>query len=197
MISRTASRAAAAASALVLLAAVTGGCGEAETTAAGAAQQAPEEAFREGLFEELNGLSYKVFITRQINNRDPEDRGYFQGPDAPPGSTYYGVFLQVCNMEKEPLRAASDFKVVDTLGNEFEPTSVPVTNIFAYRPSTVRPDGCIPDQTSVAAQAPTGGALLLFLLPLEASENRPLELEISDGFDAEGEPRTLSFELDI
>jgi hypothetical protein len=193
----TVSRAAAAALLLLVLAGVGVGCGQAEPTAGGQLQEGAEEAFREGLFEELDGLSYKVFITRQLNESDPEDRGYFQAADAGPGQIYYGVFIQVCNMEEEPLRAAGDFKMVDTQENEFRPVALPMTNVFAYRPKTIRPDGCIPDQTSVVAQSPAGGALLLFRVPLETTENRPLVLEIQDGFDAEGEPRTLSFELDI
>ena len=182
---------------LVVLALVIAGCGEAEPTAGGQLQEGSEEAFREGLFEELNGLSYKVFITRQLNERDSEDHAYFQGGDPPPGFIDYGVFIEVCNMEEEPLRSASDFTMVDTQEDEFEPKELPVTNIFAFRPGTILPDECVPDQASIPAQSPTGGALLLFRIPVEVTENRPLVLRIQDGFDAEGEPQTLSFELDI
>jgi hypothetical protein len=38
----------------------------------------------------------------------------------------------------------------------------------------------------------------MFELPLKATENRPLELEIFDGFDvSEGRSNELRFELDI
>ncbi len=197
MASRTVSRATAVLGlVLVLLAAGCAGSDEAGQVTGGGEQHG-EGAFREGLFEELNGLSYKVFITRQLNRSDPEDRGYFQGPDAPPGTTYYGVFIQVCNMEDEPLDSARSFRVIDTLDNEFGPMPLPRTNVFAYRPATIRPGGCLPDASSVPAQAPTGGTLLVYRVPLETVENRPLNLEIQDGYDAEGRPRTLRFELDI
>jgi hypothetical protein len=197
MARRTPSRALATAlSGLLLL--VGAGCGGEEAGQnTGGGEQQGEGPIREGLFHELNGLQYKVFLTRQLNQMDPEDRAYFQGPEPPPGSTYYGVFIQVCNMGEEPRRSADAFKIVDTLGNEFEPVPLPRTNVFAYRPSVLRPGGCTPDEASVPAQAPIGGVLLLYRLPLEAAENRPLELEVQGGFDAEGKPELLAFELDI
>jgi hypothetical protein len=201
---RTVSRAAASALCLLALGGAVSGCAllQGRETGGGsleleAGKEAGEEAFREGLFEELNGLSYKVLITRQLNRSDPEDRGYVVGPEAPPGQIQYGVFLQVCNMGEETLRASRSLTMVDTLGNEFEPVELPETNIFAYRPAPVRPGGCIPDEASVAAQSPTGGALVLYQIPLETIENRPLEMEVQDGYDAEGQPRAITFELDI
>ena len=41
-----------------------------------------------------------------------------------------------------------------------------------------RPNECIPEAGSVAQLGPTAGSMLLFRLPLENTENRPLELEI-------------------
>lgn len=192
------SRALAAGLAGLALTGIGAGCGGGgQATGGEAAGQASPEAVREGLFEELVGLEYKVFITRQLNQRDPEDRAYFQGPEPPPGSTYYGVFIQVCNDGEEPQRSARSFKITDTQGNEFSPTPLPASNVFGYRPSVVAPDSCIPDAASIPGQAPTGGALVLFQLPLEATENRPLELEVTSGYSAEGEPRMQAFELDI
>lgn len=174
------------------------GCGGGQsTTGEATGQPRSEEAVREGLFHELVGLEYKVFITRQLNQRDPEDKAYFQGPEPPPGSTYYGVFIQVCNGGEQPQRSARSFKILDTQGNEYSPTPLPASNTFAYSSSVVAPDSCIPDAASIAGQAPTGGALVLFELPLEATENRPLELEVTNGYSAEGEPRMQAFELDI
>jgi len=54
------------------------------------------------------------------------------------------------------------------------------------------PDECIPEEGSVAQLGPTAGSMLLFRLPLENTEYRPLELEIQ----GEGEDH-LTFELDI
>lgn len=166
--------------------------------AAGCEEGAEKEPAREGIAVELGGLEYNVYITRQLNLRDAEDRGYYRGPDAPPGSAYYGVFLKVCNTGADARPAAADFKVVDTQGNEFEPVELARDNLFAYRPRELAPDDCIPESGSIADSAPTAGALLLFRLPLDAAENRPLELEIRGPLDAlAGKRAEKRIELDI
>jgi hypothetical protein len=68
---------------------------------------------------------------------------------------------------------------------------LPPTNVFAYRARPLEKGDCIPASGSAASTAPTSGALLVFRLPVAATENRPLELSISVG----GETR--KFELDI
>lgn len=158
-----------------------------------------EEPHREGLALPLEGVTYNVFITRQLNLQDVEDKGYTEGvPEAPPGSTYYGVFLEACNVTEESLETTDSFRIVDTAGNEFEPLELEPENPFAYQPVALEPDECTPAEGSVASAAPTSGALLIFEVPLTSVENRPLELEVLDGFDAaEGEPESLAFELDI
>ena len=177
----------ATAAALIALAVVGLACGE---------EEGPK---REGLATELGGLQYNVFITRQLNLRDAEDASYFKGPDAEKGGTYYGVFLRACNEGDEPAQAASSFKIVDTIGDEFEPVSQPAGNPFAYRARMLGPQECIPDPASPAAFAPTGGALLVFRLPVSAGENRPLELEIEgpSGTAVVGGEHKIAFELDI
>ena len=64
-------------------------------------------------------------------------------------------------------------------------------NNFLYEPTVLDPDQCIPEAGSVAQLGPSAGTMLLFRLPLQNTENRPLELEI------EGEEGTLTFELDL
>jgi hypothetical protein len=183
-------RASAAIACLLALLPIAGvaGCGEEEG-----------EPAREGLALTLEGITYNVFITRQVNLQDVEDRGYTEGvPEAPPESTYYGVFLEACNVSEEPLRSASTFRIVDGQENEFEPLDLDPGNPFAYAPTTLPPGECIPAEGSVASSSPTAGVLLMFELPLEAVENQPLELEILDGFDVtEGKPNELVIELDI
>lgn len=159
-----------------------------------------EEARREGLALELDGVTYNVLITRQLNLNDVEDRGYAELPPAPPGSTYYGVFLQACNVSDPgvPLRTASNLQIVTTQEEEFEPVALQSGNPFAYEPVTLEPDQCIPEVGSVASEGPTAGALVVFELPIEATEDRPLELVVKRGYDLQaGEPRELLFELDI
>lgn len=174
-----------------LAAAVYTGCGDDDDGNGGEAEAA--ETFREGLREELRGLEYNVFLTRQLNFSLPSDEHYYDGPPAPKGSSHYGVFIEVCNRaeEGEARPAATDFRIVDTQGNEFRPVELPEDNAFAYQPKLLAPRECIPAKGSISQLGPTGGALLLFELPIEAAENRPLVLQIRQG----GEQ--INFELDI
>ncbi|HEV2874630.1 MAG TPA: hypothetical protein VGW14_05720 [Thermoleophilaceae bacterium] len=150
-----------------------------------------DEPAREGLALELDDITYNVFITRQLNPRVPPDGAYVTD-EAPPGETLYGVFIQVCNHSDEAHETVSDFVVKDNQENEFEPEELPEDNAFAYSPRTLDPDECIPQAGSVAQLGPSAGSMLLFQLPLQTTENRPLELEM------EGESgETLTFELDI
>jgi hypothetical protein len=158
---------------------------------AGCGERDKEEPLREGLDAKVNDVVYTVFITRELNIRDVEDRAYYAGPEAPPGSALYGVFLQVCNQADTFRSTVREFRVVDAQGAVFEPLPVPASNLFAYRPRNLQPGGCIPPKGSIPADSATGGAMLLFQLPLEATENRPLELEI------EGEGEGERVELDI
>jgi hypothetical protein len=137
------------------------------------------------------------------------------GTDAPPQLTpeervqrcptnLFGVFIQVCNetsdgapkpareaTEVEGREFAGDFEIEDAQGNKFEPIVLPETNVFAYRARPLKKGDCIPASGSAASQTSAGGALLVFRIPVAATENRPLELSISHG----GETR--KFELDI
>lgn len=157
-------------------------------------KEEPEEgeALREGLAVKVGGIEYTVYITRELNPALPDDGGYWQGEEAKPGSALYGVFLQACNrsdddddLEDDMYEATEDFTVVDTQGNEYEPLEPDEDNVFHYRAASLEPGACIPEVGSLAQTAPTAGALLPFELPLEAGENRPLELEIhADGEEA-------------
>ncbi len=158
------------------------------------------EPVREGLGIDVGGLTYNVYITRQLNLRDVEDRTYYKGAEAPPGSAYYGVFLVVCNdHENGPTIApAREFKIVDAQENKFDPVPLPTSNDFAYRPVPLKHKACNPARGSVPAQGPTGGTMLLFKLPTKNAENRPLELEIQGPFDpSTGKTPVRHVELDI
>ena len=152
----------------------------------------PEEeegaAKREGLAVRVGDIEYTVYITRELNPSLPDDRGYWQGDEARPGFALYGVFLQACNrsddddeLEDGTYEATDDFVVIDTQGNEYEPLEVDEENVFHYHATALEAGECIPQLGSLAQQGPTAGAMLPFEFPLEAGENRPLELEIRDG----------------
>ena len=177
--------AAAAACALVVAAAgVLAGCGE---------KGHEKNPTREGLALPLGGIEYNVFITRQLNTKIPPDNAYYNGPQAPRGETFYGVFLQACNKGKEPRRTTDRFEIVDNQGNKFEPIELPEENPFAYESRRLNPQECIPQSGSVAQQGPAAGSMLLYRLPLGVTENRPLELEIHGSTSTEKH----TVELDI
>jgi hypothetical protein len=146
---------------------------------------------REGIEVRIGGLDYNVYITRLLNLKDPEDRDYYRGREAPPGQQLVGVFLRVCNNEDEPARAVEEFEVVDTQENHYKPLEVPPDNLFAYRSRELAKDDCIPEAGSAAASSPVGGSLLIFQMPNSALENRPLELDIH----GPGEPRHIELDL--
>lgn len=178
--------------ALVLLSlGVFAGCGKSSNK--------PGETVREGLSTPLGGLRYTVFLTRQLNLKNEEDRGYLPTrEEAPPGKGLYGVFLEACNKGDKPAVASSSFYIEDTQGNRFEPEGLGSDNPFAYQGGEVPPKNCRPAVGSLAQQGPTSGAMLLFELPLAATENRPLELHIEGPFDAaQGKPSEATIVLDI
>ena len=163
---------------------------------AGCKSSRPEGVAREGLNEDVAGLDYNVYITRELNLRDSEDRDYYRGPEAPPGFALYGVFIQVCNHGHGYKVPDTKFVVEDNQGNRYEPLPLPKDNVFAYRPRRLSSEACIPEAGSAAASGPTAGSLLLFQFPLSSLENRPLELKIEAPPGAE-KPRETTIELDI
>ena len=174
---------------LLCLAALAGGltaCGTKDE------EQGVDEPAREGLALELGGVDYNVFITRQLNIKIPPDDAYFDGSEPAPDETLYGVFIQVCNHSGDTHQTVDSFSIKDNQGNEFEPEELPEDNHFAYHPSELLPKECIPEAGGVAQLGPSAGSMLLFRLPLENTEYRPLELEIR----GEGDEH-LTFELDI
>jgi hypothetical protein len=182
---------------LVLLACLLAALG---ALVAGCENPREHEAAREGLPEELGHLEYNVYITRELNLRDVEDKGYYNGPEAPPGFALYGVWLVACNENDSgpDWTAASQFVIEDNQGNEYRPLPVEPDNVFAYRARPVEPGGCIPAAGSLASSSPTNGALLIFELPLQALENRPLQLIIeSPPLGPEQEREEGRVELDV
>ena len=152
---------------------------------------------------ESGDVSYNVQITRFLNPDDPEDQGYLVGQPRPePGHAYLGVFITIENEGDEAVEVPSEFTVTDTQGTEHEP--IPSTSTYALQipglepdqtesltasdedqevtedlqPLEVPADGEIPIPDTTAAEGVIGGALLLFDVEGEVTENRPLELEI-------------------
>jgi predicted small secreted protein len=183
-------RAAGALAALVLAATALSACGK--THKAG-------EPVREGLSTPLGGLHYTVFLTRQLNLKDPEDSGYVPGvKEAAPGRGLFAVFIQGCNTGPHVKQAvgAGAFTIEDAEGDMFHPVNLPAARYpFLWHGGPVAGQNCEPMRGSLAQQGPTSGAIVLFNLPLAATENRPLTLHIRG--PAGGTPPQAQVILDI
>lgn len=135
----------------------------------------------EGVYVTVADLTYQVQISRVLNPADIEDQSYLKGVGpgvTPPAAdeNWFAVFMRVSNPTGERLEPTSQFSIVDTQDNKFEP--LPVDNPFAYRPSMLRASQIYPDQNSVAGQGVIQGSMILFKVKIASLQNRPLELKI-------------------
>jgi hypothetical protein len=141
---------------------------------------APENANQvtEGQGIKLGDLLYNVQITRILNPADQEDKAYLAGQPAPgPDQYYLGVFMRVDNEGDTSAQVASDFKVVDTVGDTFDP--LPSKSLFALKlGGSVGPGDQLPQGETTAANGPIQGAMVLFRIDGSAIQDRPLTLEI-------------------
>lgn len=140
----------------------------------------------EGAPVELGELHYNVTFSRYLNPSDPEDAPLLEGqPEAPQGESYFGVFLEVQNDSDEAQPLPETFTITDTDDQEFEVKES--ESIFAFPfGGTVESEEQIPVLDSPAQLGPIEGSVAIFLLPEEASENRPLILRIPGHEDEEG-----------
>lgn len=141
----------------------------------------------EGIYLTVGDLKYQVQISRVLNPYDLEDREYlYQVPQADSrlgkGNEWFGVFIRVQNKNNDgpPLRTASQFRVEDTTGAEFQPIAQsPELNPHFYSQQTLAAGEIFPDLDTTAGSSTTQGALLLFKIPTRRLENRPLLLHIT------------------
>ena len=135
----------------------------------------------EGQSVELGELKYNVTFSRYLNPNDSEDEAYLVGqPEAPKGESYFGIFLEVQNESDEPQVLPSAVKITDVDDNEYE--VLESESIFALPfDGEVEAEEQVPKLDTTAQLGAIEGSLALFLLPEEASENRPLTLHIPGG----------------
>jgi hypothetical protein len=135
----------------------------------------------EGVPIQLGDLKVNVQETRSLNPSQPDDKEYLEGQQVPPphGKFYLGVFLTAENTGDNPvtLPTNAQMSVVDTTGAAYQ--SIPSHTDFAAPLGTVLGPGAgIPMPGTAAANGPTQGALVLFLVDDSLNENRPPKLEI-------------------
>jgi hypothetical protein len=133
----------------------------------------------EGEPVELGELNYNVIFSRFLNPNDNEDAAYLVGqPPAPEGSSYFGVFFEVQNESDEPQTLTDSLTITDAGHQTFD--ALPSESLYALPfGGEVEPQEQIPVLDSTPQQGPIEGSVAIFLLPAEASENRPLTMEIS------------------
>jgi hypothetical protein len=141
----------------------------------------------EGESVKLGDLQFTVIFSRYLNPNDSEDAAYLVGqPPAPNGSTYFGVFFLIQNESNDPQTLPSTLTITDAADKKYD--VIPSESLYALPfGGEVESQEQIPVLDSTPQQGPIEGSLSLFLLPAEASDNRPLTLHIpgASGEDAE------------
>jgi hypothetical protein len=148
---------------------------------------------------DVGPLIYQVQLSRQLSPFDTEDATYLQGLGPAerrlaPGQEWLGVFIQVYNNNSAAAPAATSMTVTDTQGDTYSPLAPNETNPFAYRGGAVPAKGRLPVPDSIASDAPTQGALLLYKIQTVSLDNRPLHLKIVSPTNPQ---ETASAELDV
>jgi hypothetical protein len=148
---------------------------------------------------DVGPLTYEVQLSRQLSPFDTEDAPYLRGLTAAQSALtseqeWFGVFVQVYNHSSAAHPAATALTISDTQGNVYSPLATGAANQFTYRAATLPAKGMLPILDSVAAAAPTQGALLLYKIQIASLNNRPLKLTI---VDPEDPSQRASAELDV
>jgi hypothetical protein len=176
--------------AAAVIALVATGCGHEEKTVGDT----------EGLYLDINGLTYQIEMSRYMNANDIEDREYLVGlpaGTAPPGgeAVWFGVWIRVENQGDKPLPSATTWEIHDTQDNVYRPIPIDTNiNPFVFKPGVeVPPQGVVPNPESAAGQGPIQGSLLLFKIKADSLQNRPLELRFSNG----GQGQTGVYDIDV
>ncbi|MBU3673532.1 MAG: hypothetical protein FGM34_00525 [Solirubrobacteraceae bacterium] len=159
--------------ALIASVAVVSACGDHQETVTSGESEA--------VYVTNGDLQYQVQISRQLNPADPGDRALLVGlpkgeRQLGPDDLWFGVWVRVWNGTDSARQAAGKFEIVDTRGDTFEPVPLASVNVLAYRPGIVKANSQYPVPDSVPENLPTTGGVLVFKLPRQALDFRPLEL---------------------
>jgi hypothetical protein len=129
------------------------------------------------------------------------DKSYLKGLPSdvakPTGTeVWFAVFLRVENRTKSPARSSEDFEIVDTQDKRYRPITLnPSANPFTYQSTVLGPNQVLPVPDSAADFDSFSGSMLLFKIPLNSYQNRPLEFRVHS---ADGTaPAEASIDLDV
>ncbi len=138
----------------------------------------------------VDGLHYDPQTARPLNPFIEPDEDLLAGRRPPQGKRWFGVFLRVCNHSDKPRAPTGRIALVDASGTRIAPsTALAKSNPFAYAPRPIAADECLPAEGS-AADRVSDGALVLFAVPSDFVENRPIALEIA-GADGDQRKRVI------
>jgi hypothetical protein len=168
--------------AVAALALVVAGCGD---------KVAEPKNVQEGSTVVVAGLDYQVQLSRYLNPNDTEDKYYLRGlpagstPDPGKNAVWFAVFMRVKNYSDGTITSTNDFSITDTQGNSFTPIQLDVTkNSFLYQPIAMPHASVNPLPNSAASAGTIGGSEILFKIPVDSLQNRPLILHIKAGSDS-------------
>ena len=139
----------------------------------------------EGLYIEVDDLTYQIQMSRILEPSSVEDSAYLKGladgVDIRADEVWFAIFLRVENETEETHRAADEFEIVDTQEQKYRPVVLdPNANAFLYRPRDVAPGVIVPEPDTPAFNGPIQGELILFKVKVPSLYNRPLEFRISN-----------------
>lgn len=148
------------------------------------------EGETEGAYLELGELYYQIQLSRQLNPNLRSDEDLLTGvpefqQDLGDDEAWFAVFIRVSNETKEAHLSADDFEITDTQENVFRPIALDESNVYRYDAEMLEPGGVIPAQGS-GGDVGARGALLLFKIPFESFQFRPLEFRIKPPTGPEG-----------
>lgn len=156
---------------VICLAAVVVGCGEVN---------GDDDAVGEARQVRVNGIEYTVLRARPLNLQDQPDDAYYNGSAPPGGRLLLAAYVTACNLSDRPRTITDDLFMVDSpFETRYEPKPLEPDNPFAYEATRLRPGECHPGPNSAAQQGP-GAALAIFELPVDALQNRPLQLVVDE-----------------
>jgi hypothetical protein len=123
-------------------------------------------------------VRYRVATFRELNPQIVADRALVESIEPRPAHALFATFLQACNSAERPRRSTSAIRLEDAFGKSYSPLDTGLDSSLAYAPRRLLPGECQPADDSVAEQS-FGAAALVFELPYEATQNRPLVLRIA------------------
>jgi hypothetical protein len=154
-------------------------------TGCGGPHETRTEGDTEGLYIEVEELTYQIQMSRILNPAATDDRDYLvglaEGIEPASDEVWFGIWLRVQNLTDETHASADRFEIVDTTERSYRPIVLDrATNVFQYSPDPVTPGEIVPQPNTPAFDGPIQGELILFKVKVESLYNRPLEFRISN-----------------